>query len=73
MIKDIKICTNCGQRFPHECDGKLYFIVEWGERRKLCKGEMTKDGTYRIIGGKPHYHFVRGYGEEWDTPLIEIK
>jgi hypothetical protein len=73
MIKTIQICTHCKKQVPDKCDGVLYFIKEWGRHRKICKGEMKEDGTWRTIKGKPYYHYVRGHGEEWDVELFNVR
>jgi hypothetical protein len=72
MIETIQICSHCKKQVPNECDGILYFIKEWGEKRKLCKGEMEEDDSFKIINGEPYFHFVRGCGEAWYVPLFKV-
>jgi len=73
MIEIIKRCSHCKKQFPNECDGIIYYIKEWGKKRKLCKGEMEEDNSFRIKNGKPYYHYIMGFGTEWDTPLFKLK
>lgn len=62
------------RRVYPECDGKLFYIKEWGKNRPICKGwKYEEDNKFKIIDNKPHYLFVRGFGESWYVPLIEIK
>ena len=70
-IKIVKICTCCKKQIPKECDGKEYYIENWGKGTTLCIGGMKEEKTLRIKNGGLFYHFVRGFGEEWDVPLFE--
>jgi hypothetical protein len=67
MILDAKKCSNCNKIVPDNCDGVVYDMADSEIGILVCVGRHGE--SIRAKGGKKVYHFVMGYGTEWDVEL----
>lgn len=62
-VIDAKICSNCDEQVPKDCDGRLYRVEGW--KRLVCLGSdgesfFKKDGELR-------FRIVMGHGCAYDV------